>query len=184
MINITSVEPTSRIWQIVDLFSADQVAEILAVDWLNMPCRRGIAQEHWPRRWINEQHPTIQKLNQYVHDLIPKINQAVGTTYTRCNGYWWIDEPGFTVDIHTDGEMLNSLQMTWIAPSDDFGTRFYFDKAGRQLMYQALGRINTGYMMLNHPNSDGSQPLHWHGMLNPVPENSYRLSSYYQFLTD
>jgi hypothetical protein len=184
MSTITSIDPTNRIWQVVDLLPTEQTAEILAVDWLNMPWRRGHMQEHWHRRWINEQHPTIQKLNLYVHNQIPSINQALGTNYTRCNGAWWLDDPGFIVSIHTDGEMLNSLQMAWIAPSDDYGTRFYFDKAGHHLMYQALGRTNTGYIMLNHQDENGAQPLHWHGMLTPVPSGTFRLSSYYQFLTD
>lgn len=184
MIKITSVEPTHRIWQIEDLLPAAQVAQILALDWINISWHRGLNQEHWPRRWLDQQDPVIRSLNQAVHNLIPEINQVIGTNYARCNSYWWVDEPGFTVSIHTDGEMQNSLQMAWIAPSDDYGTRFYHDRAGNQLMYQSLGRTNTGYIMLNHPNEDGSQPLHWHGMLNPVPDNTYRVSSYYQFLTD
>lgn len=184
MSTITPVEPTHRLWQVTDFLPPTQAADVLATDWLNMPWRRGYMQEHWHRRAIDIDHPIIQRLNSYVHDQIPRLNQQFGTNYVRGLGLWWLDEPGFTVDIHTDGHLNNSLQLSWIAPDDSYGTRFYSDKAGKQLIYQALGRANTGYIMLNHLNEDGSQPLHWHGMPKPVPENTFRLCNYWQFEED
>jgi hypothetical protein len=73
------------------------------------------------------------------------------------------------------------MQVYWTVPSPDYGTGFYRYKTLDSVLYQFQSRPNSGYIMLNHLESDGSQPLQWHGMFNPVPEGTIRVSSYWSF---
>jgi hypothetical protein len=73
------------------------------------------------------------------------------------------------------------MQLYWTVPGPDWGTGFYRYKDPDSLLYQFESRPNSGYIMLNHLNPDGSQPLLWHAMLNPVPAGHIRVTSYWQF---
>lgn len=180
MAQFTTIVP-GRIWQVNDLLPTEQADEILAVDWSTLPWVKGDKQENWLRRQIPWNDPTARRLSRYITEQLPAINQATGNTFKQASGIFWVDQPGFTVDMHTDGHLLNSLQMYWIAPGPEYGTGFYHYKNKESLLYQFESRANTGYIMLNHLNDDGSQPLQWHGMFNPVPANTIRVSSYWQF---
>ena len=182
MSTITSVV-AGRLWAVADLLPTDQVAEILATDWLNLSWIRVPKQESWSRRQIAWSDPVAQRLNEYIAQTLPEINLALGTCFSRTSGVFWVDEPGFTVALHTDGHVPNAMQLYWTMPNHslDYGTGFYHFKNKDSLLYQFLSCANTGYIMLNHLNEDGSQPLHWHGMFNPVPENTVRVTSYWQF---
>ena len=181
MTTIQAVEPTGRLWQVRDLLPATELADILAVDWLNVGWQSSPGQEGWRRRLLSYDDPAVVKVNQYIHNTLPAINQAMGTNYSDFGGHFWLDEPGFKVDLHTDGELPNAMQMYWVMPSEDYGTGFYHYKSTQSLQYQFASLPNTGYILLNHHNPDGSQPLLWHAMLNPVPPGTYRLSSYWYF---
>lgn len=172
-----------RLWAVTDLLPPDQAAEILATDWLNLSWVRGTKQESWPRRHIAWTDPVAQRLGEYITQTLPEINSAVGTCFSRASGVFWVDEPGFTVAMHTDGHLPNSLQLYWNMPdnSTQYGTGFYHSKNADSLLYQFDSSPNTGYIMLNHADEDGSQPLQWHGMFNPVPLATVRVTSYWQF---
>ena len=178
---LTPIDDRKRIWQIENLLPPDQVAEIVSLDWLNMPWEKGALQESWLRRNVKWDCPPVQKVSQYISDRLADINNSVGTDFKSCHGHFWVDEPGFTVQMHTDGHLPNAMQLYWIIPSEDYGTGFYYHKNKKHLMYQFTSRPNTGYLMLNHNEPDESQPLLWHAMLNPVPAGSYRISSYWYF---
>jgi hypothetical protein len=124
--------------------------------------------------------PSIKSASDAITAQLPAINQAVGTEFTQCGGQFWIDHPGFDCSMHTDAELQNSMQIYWLAPGPEYGTGFYNNKRG-DILYQFASLVNTGYLMLNHANKDGSQPLLWHAMLNPVPTGTIRVSSYWQF---
>ena len=83
--------------------------------------------------------------------------------------------------LHTDGHVPTAMQLYWTVPGTEFGTGFYHYKNLDAILYQFDSRPNSGYIMLNHLNPDGSQPLLWHAMLNPVPANTVRVSSYWRF---
>lgn len=180
MAQFTTIVP-GRIWQVTNLLPSEQVKEILATDWPSLEWVKGQKQEHWIRRQVAWNDPTAQQLGSYITKQLPAINQGIGTEFKTAAGFFWIDEPGFTVPMHTDGHLANSLQMYWIAPDETYGTGFYNYKNPDSLLYQFLSRPNTGYLMLNHPNTDGSQLLQWHGMFQPVPTGHIRVSSYWQF---
>jgi len=180
MAQFTAIVP-GRLWQVTDLLPAEQADQIQAADWLNLTWVRGAKQENWLRRQIQWNDPVAQQLSNYISQQLPAINQATGSEFTQASGIFWVDQPGFQVDMHTDGHLANSLQMYWIVPGPEYGTGFYHYKDPKSLLYQFASVPNTGYIMLNHLNEDGSQPLQWHGMFNPVPAGSIRVSSYWQF---
>jgi hypothetical protein len=177
-VRITQVDDDGRLFLIEDILTKEQVTNIESIDWLSLPWNRGLYQEKWDRRHIQSWVDPISYLNDYIVDKISIINQEVGTSFPPCFGSWWLDEPEFCVDIHTDGELRQSMQLYFIAPDDSFGTVFYHYKNQSSVKYKFLSIPNTGYIMKNHLNEDGSQPLMWHGMSNRVPPNTIRLSNY------
>jgi hypothetical protein len=170
-----------RLWEVTDLLSQEQLFHIVNTDWMSLPWTKSPQQSAWLRREITWDCKDIQPLCRYLNNKLDEINHAIGTDFTQSGGQFWVDEPGFAVDMHTDGHLANSLQMYWIVPGPEYGTGFYNYKTRDSLFYQFLSQPNTGYLMLNHVNDDGSQPLQWHGMFNPVPEGTIRVSSYWQF---
>ena len=181
MPTIRSVDSASRLWSVEDLLPAEQAQELAAVDWMSLAWSLIGGQESWPRRQIVWNDPTAQRFGQYINAQLPQINQALGTDFARSGGHFWVDLPGFCMPLHTDGHVPNAMQMYWIMPGPEWGTGFYHYKRTDSLMYQCVSRPNSGYIMLNHLAPDGSQPLLWHAMLNPVPEGTIRVSSYWRF---
>ena len=177
----TPVDDRARVWAVEDLLPVEQAEEIIAADWMDLAWSPSGGQESWPRRQIAWDDATAQRLGRYITDQLPQINHALGTEFVACGGRFWVDLPGFTVDLHTDGHVPNSMQMYWLVPGPDWGTGFYRYKSRDSLLYQFSSRPNTGYIMLNQPEPDGSQPLLWHGMFNPVPPGHIRVSSYWCF---
>lgn len=181
MPRFTPVDDRARIWSVEDLLTADELADIVSTDWMGLAWRPSSGQEAWPRRQIAWDDPRSQRLSQYINAQLPQINLALGTAFRSCGGHFWVDQPGFTVPLHTDGHVPNAMQLYWIMPGAGWGTGFYRYKRTDSLFYQTISRPNTGYIMLNHLAPDGHQPLLWHAMLNPVPEGSIRVTSYWRF---
>jgi len=181
MAQFTQVDDRSRLWQVEDLLPKDQADEIAITNWMTLAASPSLGQETWSRRQVSWEDPTAQRYSSYINQLLPEINLALGTEFTSMDGHFWIDLPGFQVQMHTDGHLPNAMQIYWTAPGAESGTGFYRYKNPNSLLYQFRSEPNTGYIMLNHPAADGSQPLLWHAMLNPVPENTIRVSSYWRF---
>ena len=170
-----------RLWQVKDLLPREQAEEIVQTDWTALATSLSGGQETWSRRQVDWSDPVAQRYNSYINSCLPEINQALGTDFARAGGHFWIDLPGFTCDLHTDGELATAMQVYWCVPGPEWGTGFYHFKDPEQLLYQFCSIPNSGYIMLNHPEPDGSQPLQWHAMLNPVPEGHIRVTSYWSF---
>lgn len=181
MPKFTQLDDRGRVWLVEDLLPPEQVEEILTTDWQSLSWTTSGGQELWARRQINWDDPTAQRLGRYISDQLPTINAGIDTDFQMCGGHFWVDQPGFTVPLHTDGHVPNSMQLYWAVPGPDHGTGFYQYKKKDSLLYQCQSLPNSGYIMLNHLESDGSQPLLWHAMFNPVPENTIRVSSYWSF---
>jgi len=178
---ITPVDRYNRIFHIEDIFPKELLDTVIALDWSNMDWKRGDAQENWLRRHIEcDANPALQTVVNYIWDSITEISNICGVAFT--NPYpptwWWYDEPGFDVGIHTDGHLPATMQLFWIALDDSYATTFYNSKNPSDPMTNLRFIPNSGYIMLNQPNADGSQPLQWHGMLNKVPIDTFRLTSY------
>ena len=81
--------------------------------------------------------------------------------------FWW-DTPGYTIDIHNDQEWIDRVLQIYLWPNDiNLGTVFYENNTVR---YAVPYVANTGYLMINK----GQR----HGMTNPVPNNTIRLSAH------
>jgi len=181
MAQIQPVDEAARLWSVQDLLPPDELADIMATPWLDLAWSPSGGQESWPRRQVNWNATQAQRLSGYINAQLPVINLALGTEFTQSGGHFWIDLPGFTVPLHTDGHVPNSMQLYWTVPGVEWGTAFYRYKQTDSLIYQCASRPNTGYIMLNHLAEDGHQPLLWHAMLNPVPEGTIRVTSYWRF---
>ena len=176
---ITPVDHNNNLFFVKDVFSQSLVDQIISTDWLALPWCRQEGQESWPRRRIeNQSLPWNSEWDQICQKLWPVLEQSIGYKMANYQGTaWWVDEPGFTCDMHTDGEMPGAMQMTWIG-NVNLGTAFYHYKNSNALRHQFEVSPNTGYIMINRPTQDGYRKLQWHAMLNPVPADQFRLSSY------
>lgn len=178
---IKPVDKENRLFSI-EQFIPDQLAEqILQVNWNNLSWVRGHKQESWKRRQLDVND---QKLFESYYDKLIEnvffIEEKLGIAFddlplTR----WWYDEPGFLVPTHTDGHLPASMQIYWNADCDSYGTVFFEYKNEDTVKFQFKHTPNTGYIMLNHQDKDGSQPLQWHAMKNPV--KTMRISNYTAF---
>jgi len=178
LMQITAVDQDHNLFRVTDVFPHSLVQQILATDWAILPWQRQEGQESWARRRIdNRSLVWHQTWDQCCEELWPKIGAALGKHIDRYQGTaWWVDEPGFVCDMHTDGEMPGAMQMTWIG--HDLGTAFYHYKDTAAVRHQFAVEPNTGYIMINNADPMGYRKLQWHGMLTPVPADSLRVSSY------
>jgi hypothetical protein len=176
---IISVDQDQDLFSVTDIVSQDLQDKILSTPWLDLKFVRQEGQENWPRRRILEQE--IEWLDHWQTEVSSQWSELEQQLQVKlepyCDTAFWIDEPGFTCAIHTDGEMPGSLHASWIGGSN-LGTTFYHSKNPDHVRYRHQFRPNSGYAMINQANSQGYRHLQWHGMLEPVPEHSYRLTSY------
>ena len=179
LMQITPVDQDHNLFAVTDVFSQPLVKKIISTDWMTLPWQRQEGQEMWARRRIlNHSLPWSQEWDQCCKQLWPTISKAIGFEVINYQGTaWWVDEPGFTCAMHTDGEMPGAMQMTWIG-NVNLGTSFHHYKNPDALRHQFEVLPNTGYIMINQPDQFGYRKLQWHAMLNPVPVDRYRVSSY------
>jgi hypothetical protein len=177
---ITPVDEYKNLFEVRDAFPQSLVEKILFTPWMQLKWQREKGQEHWLRRRIVESElPWINEWNASILEIWPMIEQTIGLPLNHASGTaWWVDEPGFTVMPHTDGSLPGAMQITWISDNSGLGTCFYHDKSQTQLRRRFMSEANVGYIMINFADKSGYNHLHWHSMMNPVPEGTFRLSSY------
>lgn len=180
---ITAIDSTNRIFHISNIVPTALLEKINCIDWESVAWTRQPYQETWPRRLLDSAHPVVEEANAFINNMIAQIGDACGVALKYASTGWWLDEPGFTVSIHTDGHLPAAMQLFWVMPTEGHATVFYNSKLSTDVRFAPKSIPNTGYIMLNMPNTDGSQPLQWHGMLNPVPAGTVRLCSYTTFGT-
>lgn len=173
---ITPIDSENNLYRIVDVVPQDLVQQVMTTDWLSLPWSRQQGQEQWSRRRIQDSAiPWIQQWDNHFVSIWPSVAQQLDRAIAPYSGTaFWIDEPGFTCTMHTDGELPGSLHLTWRGP----GTTFYWYKDVESVRYQVPEEINAGYIMINQPDDLGYRRLLWHAMLTPVPQDSYRLTTY------
>lgn len=173
---ITPVDSECNLFRVENVFSQDLVHKVMSTPWLDLEWHKQDGQENWSRRrimdsaipWIDQWH---RELNESWH----QIGEQVGTPTAGYTGTaFWIDEPGFTCSMHTDGELPGSLHLTWVGS----GTTFYWYKDPMSVRYQVPSCPNAGYIMINQPDDTGYRRLLWHDMPHPVPQNLFRLTTY------
>ena len=171
---VTPVDAENNLFRAEHAVSTKLAELVMATDWLNLPWQPQEGQESWARRRIADTAmPWIDQWHCELNDQWPAIEQQLGRKLHPYSGtVWWLDEPGFICNMHTDGEMPGSMHLTWRGP----GTAFYWYKDPTTLRYQTPEQPNAGYIMINQVNSTGYRQLLWHAML--TPSDSYRITSY------
>ena len=177
---VTAVDSENNLFRVESIFPLELVNKVLATDWLNIPWQRQEGQENWSRRRLdNSAIPWIKEWDDYLSTVWSELAEKINVELQGYAGTaFWLDEPGFTCSMHTDGELPASLHLTWVGSEPTHGTAFYWYKDPATLRYQVPMEPNAGYIMINRPDSTGYRKLLWHAMLTPVPENSFRITSY------
>jgi hypothetical protein len=177
-VQISSIDQYQNLFHVSQVASQELQQKILSTPWMELEFVRQEGQESWPRRRIIEQQLTwFDQWQQEISQQWSTLENALATKLHSIGTAFWIDEPGFVCGIHTDGEMPGSLQVSWIGNAN-LGTTFYHSKNSNHVRYQHDFYPNTGYAMINQADSFGYRHLQWHGMLTPVPVDTYRLTSY------
>lgn len=173
---IQAVDSENNLFRIADVFPPAIVDLVMTESWLELDWQRQEGQELWLRRRIKNQSIWwISQWDDCLQAAWPEIQQQLGFEIQGYAGTaFWLDEPGFTCALHTDGEMPGALHLTWLGA----GTAFYWYKDSNTLRFQTPPRANAGYIMINMPDANKYRRLQWHGMLEPVPANTFRLSTY------
>lgn len=173
---ITPVDQELNLFCVENIFPQSIVDQVLATDWMSLPWQRQEGQELWPRRRIHENAiPWIAQWHAHFESIWDQLGQQLGINIQPYQGTaFWIDEPGFTCSMHTDGEMPGSLHLTWRGPA----TEFYWYKDPSTIRYRALSCPNCGYIMINQADTTGYRRLLWHAMPTPVELNTFRLTTY------
>ena len=168
-------------FQVQDLVPDSLLAQITGTDWFDASFKITDKQEWMVRKsvsgetlpWNNAWQDAINSLMITARDLYdisfqPNIHKTT----------WWIDEPGFDCPIHTDDSRVAiALQMFWIG-NINLGTTFYHDKNVNHVRKQFDFVPNTGYFLINNTPTSTSDAGKFHDMMTPIPENTFRLTSY------
>lgn len=180
--NITAIDSVPDLFFVENVVDLDLIKDINKEDLWSYPWEIQAQQNGWKRRKLLI--PESSPLNE-VNNLIMKTVSLIETTanivleHHRTHTIFWLDYEGFCVDIHEDGDDRGytptlALQTYLTESSDNLGTTFYHDKFGKSVRFEVPYKINSGYLLLNHPGQ-------WHGMPNSVPKGHLRLSAYTYF---
>ena len=175
---ITPIGDDGRLFQVENIFPADLLIAIIKTDWDKFAWTQVEGQENTTRRRLVIDTELQIAAGEYINQLIPDINYAIGQAYTRADTNWWVDQEGYNIGIHTDGHLPSAMQIYLTGPGEDYGTVFYYYNNPDSVRHAFKFKQNTGYLVVNTLNPDGSQPLMWHGMMNPVPAGVNRLTTY------
>ena len=182
---IAPIDQDNNLFEIINLIPQSLVEKITQTPWLNLEYTLEDGHKKLRRRinkdrqlpWIDEFHACIDQ----AWETIVKHTGCDHLEYLNLDGSatgFWIDMPTYTCSIHTDGELPGAIQMYWIGASEDLGTTWYHYNDPITIRHSFEFKPNTGYIMINQQNPNGYRKLQWHGMLTPVPDNSFRVSSY------
>ena len=180
---ITPVDQDNNLFAIVDLMPQSLVDKITQTPWLSLQYKLEEGNRNLRRRVLNNQLSWINEWHDCIVQAWDVIEKESGCEHLECRNSdstgFWIDMPTYTCPIHTDGELPGSMQMYWVGSNSDIGTTWYQYRDHLDKIRHAFKFVpNTGYIMINNPESNGYRKLQWHGMLTPVPDNSFRVSSY------
>jgi len=179
LMQIIPVDQDCNLFAVTDLIPQSLVDKILKTDWLSLTHTLTEGNRLLRRQVHNNQLSWINEWHNCIHQAWENIVKETGCHHLNyADTGFWIDQETYTCPIHTDGELPGSMQMYWIGADRNIGTTWYHYKDQNLIRYCFEFRPNTGYIMINKPADNGYRKLQWHGMLTPVPNNSFRLSSY------
>lgn len=185
---ITAVDIANDLFIVEDALPMSLLQYIKKQDFWQYPWENQEMQSDTHRRKIKTDNLALfDDINQCYFNELDQIAEVTNVTFIdqpilehRCWSSFWLDYEGFNCNIHEDGAERNyrplmAMQVYLTESADNLGTVFYHDALGKRVRYAFPYKINTGYLMLNHPGQ-------WHGMLHKVPTGHIRLSSYTYFM--
>lgn len=172
--NIIAVDNSANLFRVESLYPQDLLDKFAMVDHLQTDWQKQGWQEEYPRRRLIYSADSIYaQLENCVKAHLQTIAKIIGMDIMACDTGFWLDLPGFSMTPHLDNEGVKaSMQVYLNINESSLGTVFYH--ADRSIRYQSPYVKNTGYVMINGPQQT-------HGMGYPVPDDSYRISSYTWF---
>ena len=172
---ITPVDDKLDLFSVVDLFPEPILERLKQTDHLQSDWSRMDWQEDWNRRRVTPRPGSVYaEIDLFVKSKLPEIEEITQTSILSCDTAFWLDLPGFTTNPHLDNDGVFIAMQVYLTeyPGIEMATEFY--DSDNTIRFKPAYRINHGYFMINNPNQR-------HGMLTPVPDNTYRLSSYTWF---
>jgi len=179
-VQITPVDSDNNLFVVFDLIPQSLVMQILSTPWLDLKYTLQDGNRQLRRQILDDQLPWIQEWHNSIEQQWKNIVEHTGCNHLKYAGTgFWVDQATYTCPIHTDGELPGAMQLYWIGINPDIGTTWYhYRDQPDQIRHSCKFVTNSGYIMINQPETNGYRRLQWHGMLTPVPNNSIRVSSY------
>lgn len=179
---IQPVDSKFDLFKVEELLPDDLIEQINCEDLWNYPWEKQDMQSDWNRRrLLPSTDSLLGQVDSFYNQVLDQIADTIGLVFEHktCWSSFWLDYENYTCNIHEDGAErgytpLMAMQVYLTDSTDDLGTIWYHDVKGQQIRYVFPYKRNSGYLMLNHAGQ-------WHGMLNKVPANHLRLSSYTYF---
>lgn len=182
-----------KITAVDDQFNLFLVEQVLPEDLLGLVKKEEFQLYPWMpqemqldfkrRQIIFDDTSILTKVDAEYNTCLSIIEEHLNINFheSRCWSSFWLDYQGFSCPVHLDGaergfkpKLAMQLYLS-DDPQAKLGTVFYHDAQGKHTRYSFPYRANTGYIMVNGPTQ-------WHGMLNPIPSEHWRLSSYTYFM--
>jgi hypothetical protein len=171
---IKPVDDANDLFEVQNFYPEELLSRFLSTDHLTQPYTKEAWQADWPRRrLVHDLDPIYNELGDYVTSQLTEISKTVNTELARCDTGFWLDDAGFRMSPHVDNAMVRIAMQVYLNENDiTLGTVFYDNTLS--VRYRPLYKINQGYLMINNPKQ-------LHGMMDKVPADSYRISSYTWF---
>lgn len=172
---IIPTDDRNDLFSVIDLYPVTILERLSDTDHSTSAWKREDWQADWNRRRIvNEPGSIYEAIDLYVKSKLPEIEEAAKTSILSCDTGFWFDEAGFTTNPHLDNDGVFMAMQVYLTehPGIDMATEFYNED--KTVRFKPEYKLNHGYLMINAPGQH-------HGMLTPVPTNTYRLSSYTWF---
>lgn len=179
---ITPVDSVPDLFLVENILPEKLIQEINKENFWRYAWEDQEMQTGWKRRRLlpTAQSP-LRRVDEYYNQLLDQIEKVANVEFEQkhCWSSFWFDYEGFSCSIHEDGEERDytpkmAMQVYLLDSDVTLGTTFYNSQNPADVRYAFPYKINTGYLMLNHPGQ-------WHGMTTTLPKDCQRLSSYTYF---
>lgn len=170
---IEPVDEYNDLFVVQNFYPEDLLERFLAADHSTQPYKKEDWQDNFPRRRLVHLDPIYDEMDAYVNSQLSKISSIINKELMACDTGFWLDEAGFRMTPHVDNAGVQVAMQIYLNENDiTLGTVFYDNTLS--VRYRPLYKVNCGYLMINNPKQ-------LHGMMNPVPDDTYRISSYTWF---
>lgn len=173
---VIPVDNHNNLFQVQDLVPESLLDKINSTTWLDLPHSVTEQQQNFVRKNIVDEQ--LMWNNEWRDSLYLLMTTFCQQTNIKLRPWhktnWWIDEPGFCCPIHLDEPRVKvGLQMFW-SGNKNLGTTFYNSNNLQDVRKNFEFIPNSGYITFNQSNT-------WHAMMEPIPKDTFRLTSFTWF---